>query len=142
MPQPRRPSTALRHKRLELCGLCCPRPGLHGHCQGARSIGEGQAGTPPTAAQRHGRPPGTCCALCAVQAYKAKFRNLHFNLKDAANPDLRRKVRRSLRCALCAVRRCRPHAARPEARRCALALERAGWFQGMHVAPPCISQVL
>ncbi|PSC75709.1 Transcription elongation factor A 2 [Micractinium conductrix] len=26
------------------------------------------------------------------QAYKAKFRNLHFNLKDAANPDLRRKV--------------------------------------------------
>lgn len=27
------------------------------------------------------------------QAYKAKFRNLHFNLKDGANPDLRRKVR-------------------------------------------------
>lgn len=26
------------------------------------------------------------------QAYKAKFRNLHFNLKDAGNPDLRRKV--------------------------------------------------
>ncbi|PRW50840.1 transcription elongation factor A 2-like [Chlorella sorokiniana] len=26
------------------------------------------------------------------QAYKAKFRQLHFNLKDAANPDLRRKV--------------------------------------------------
>ncbi|KAL4444245.1 hypothetical protein ABPG75_011982 [Micractinium tetrahymenae] len=26
------------------------------------------------------------------QAYKAKFRNLHFNLKDGANPDLRRKV--------------------------------------------------
>ncbi|KAI7837502.1 hypothetical protein COHA_008693 [Chlorella ohadii] len=25
-------------------------------------------------------------------AYKAKFRQLHFNLKDAANPDLRRKV--------------------------------------------------
>lgn len=25
-------------------------------------------------------------------AYKAKFRNLHFNLKDEKNPDLRRKV--------------------------------------------------
>lgn len=27
-----------------------------------------------------------------TQAYKAKFRNLHFNLKDDKNPDLRRKV--------------------------------------------------
>ena len=25
-------------------------------------------------------------------AYKAKFRNLHFNLKDEKNPDLRRRV--------------------------------------------------
>ena len=33
-----------------------------------------------------------CCYTAAPQAYKAKFRNLHFNLKDEKNPDLRRKV--------------------------------------------------
>ena len=36
--------------------------------------------------------PHPALPLHPPQAYKAKFRNLHFNLKDAANPDLRRKV--------------------------------------------------
>jgi hypothetical protein len=39
-------------------------------------------------------PANTAHCLLTLQAYKAKFRNLHFNLKDAGNPDLRRKVRR------------------------------------------------
>ena len=37
------------------------------------------------------RPPQANSGVTA--AYKAKFRNLHFNMKDEKNPDLRRKVR-------------------------------------------------
>jgi hypothetical protein len=43
-----------------------------------------------------------CLPACLPQAYKAKFRNLHFNLKDDKNPDLRRKVGRG-RLAMVAV---------------------------------------
>ncbi len=50
-------------------------------------------GTRPAWQQAPLCQPSACASPPAAQAYKAKFRNLHFNLKDAANPDLRRKVR-------------------------------------------------
>ncbi|KAL4441484.1 hypothetical protein ABPG77_001988 [Micractinium sp. CCAP 211/92] len=49
-------------------------------------------GTRPAWQQAPLCQPSACASPPAAQAYKAKFRNLHFNLKDAANPDLRRKV--------------------------------------------------
>jgi transcription elongation factor S-II len=52
-----------------------------------------RAGGPGPAALAAGIETALLAAHAGVSAaYKAKFRQLHFNLKDAKNPDLRRRV--------------------------------------------------